>query len=260
MEIEQGLPGAHSMPRRINKQSPIPMYYQIMRQIREKIDEGEYHSDYALPPERELAEYFHVSRMTVRQAILELVNEGILLRRKGIGTFVAPPKLEQELSGLTSFTEDMAKRGMKAESRVLSFTDAVPDSIVREALLLNENDRVYKCERLRLADREPMALEISMLSVQVCPGLCREDLENKSLYSLLNERWGLQLGRATQSLEPVLAAPHEARILRVSSGSPLLFMHRITYDQDEHPFEYAKSYYRGDRYKFITELRRKPIR
>ncbi len=260
MDTERLEQGTRPVPRGINKQSPIPIYYQIMKHMRDRIEEGQYGIDGALPPERELAEHYQVSRMTVRQAILELVNEGILIRRKGIGTFVAPPKLEQELSGLTSFTEDMAKRGMKAGSRVLSFEEIVPDTTVRTALLLGKEDRVYKSERLRLADDEPMALETAMISVFACPGLCREDLENRSLYSLLDERWQLQLGRATQSLEPALATSNEARLLHVISGSPLLLMHRTTYDQNDHPFEYVKSFYRGDRYKFITELRRKPGR
>src|SRR5256714_14773008 len=98
----------------IDRQSPIPMYYQIMIQLREKISAGEYTIYSALPPERELVETYQVSRMTIRQAISELVNEGILARRTGIGTFVAPPKLEQPLNNLTIFTDDMAQRGMQA--------------------------------------------------------------------------------------------------------------------------------------------------
>src|SRR5436853_6116153 len=117
----------------IDRQSPIPMYYQIMNQLREKISAGEYTIDSALPPERELVETYQVSRMTIRQAISELVNEGILVRRRGIGTFVAPPKIEQALNSLTSFTQDMAQRGMKAGGRVLSFKDITPDPTIRKA-------------------------------------------------------------------------------------------------------------------------------
>src|SRR5438132_967176 len=177
----------------IDKQSPIPMYYQIMSQLREKISEGEYTVDSALPPERELAETYEVSRMTIRQAIAELVNEGLLVRRKGIGTFVAPPKLEQALSSLTSFTEDMAQRGMKAGSRVLSFKETLPDPATGKTLGLSAEETIFECVRLRLADEEPMALETTMLVAAFFPGLQREDLENRSLYKVLAERWGIEL-------------------------------------------------------------------
>lgn len=257
MELHEIIQTAHAAEKIIDRHSPIPMYYQITKQIREKIEMGEYNLHNALPPERELVETYQVSRMTVRQAILELVNEGILIRRKGVGTFVAPPKLEQELSGLTSFTEDMAKRGMKAGARVISFGETMPDASVCEALNLHPHEHVYKCERLRLADDEPMALETTLIATSVCPGLRREDLENSSLYTLLADRWKVRLGHATQTLEPFLASPFEAKLLHVSSGSPLLLMHRVTFDQDGHAFEYVKSFYRGDRYKFVTELHRK---
>jgi GntR family transcriptional regulator len=241
----------------LDKHSPIPLYYQIMNQLREKIAGGEYTVDSALPPERELVETYQVSRMTIRQAISELVNEGILVRRKGIGTFVAPLKIEQALSSLTSFTEDMAQRGMKAGSRVVSFKEMTADSTTRKTLGLSAEEKVFECVRLRLADEEPMALETTALLASICPGLQREDLENQSLYKVLAERWGIELDYATQSLEPILASPHEAALLHVAPGSPLLLMHRVTYNENGRAFEHVKSLYRGDRYKFVTELHRK---
>jgi GntR family transcriptional regulator len=244
----------------IDKRSPIPMYYQIMRQLLEKISDGEFAVESALPPERELAEAYRVSRMTVRQAIAELVNEGVLVRRKGIGTFVAPPKMEQTLSRLTSFTEDMAQRGMKAGARVISFEKIVPEPTIRKTLGLDTADRAFECVRVRLADDEPMALETTTLAVALCPELRREDLENQSLYTVLAERWGVRLDYSTQSIEPALASHYEASLLHVPVGSPLLLMHRITFDQDGRVVEHVKSLYRGDRYKFVIELRRKSAR
>jgi GntR family transcriptional regulator len=198
--------------------------------------------------------------MTIRQAISELVNEGILERRKGIGTFVAPPKLEQPLNSLTSFTEDMAQRGMKAGNRIVSFRETLPDPTIRKALGLSAGEKVFECVRLRLADEEPMALEMSTLVADSCPGLQREDLENQSLYKLLAERWGVEMDYARQTVEPTLAPPYEASLLHVAPGAPLLLMHRITYDASGRAFEHVKSLYRGDRYKLVTELRRKPGR
>ncbi len=241
----------------IDKRSPVPMYYQIRRQLLEKINGGELAADTTLPPERELAEFYKVSRMTVRQAIAELVSEGILIRRKGIGTFVAPPKLEQALSRLTSFTEDMIQRGMKAGARVISFEEIVPEPSIRKTLGLGEEDKALECVRLRVADEEPMALETTTLPVALCPGLVRQDLENRSLYHVLTERWGIRLDYALQSIEPACATTYEASLLHVDPGTPLLLMHRITYNQNGRAFEHVKSLYRGDRYKFIIELHQK---
>src|ERR1051326_7605816 len=138
----------------IDRQSPIPIYYQIMNQLREKITTGEYTIDNPLPPERELVETYHVSRMTIRQAIIELVNEGLLVRRRGIGTFVAPPKLEQPLNSLTSFTEDMAQRGMKAGSRIVSFKEILPAPFIGKTLALSPEVTVYECVRMRLGGKK----------------------------------------------------------------------------------------------------------
>ncbi len=244
----------------INKQSPIPLYYQIMNQLREKIARGEYPVEGALPPERELVETYQVSRMTIRQALSELVNEGILVRRKGIGTFVAPQKIEQALSSLTSFTEDMAQRGMKASSRIISFKEIIPDPTIRKTLGLHTEEKAFECVRLRLADEEPMALETTTLTAALCPGLERETLENQSLYKVLAEQWGIELDYATQSLEPILAPPYEAKLLHIAPGAPLLLIHRVTYDANDRAFEHVKSLYRGDRYKFVTDLHRKSSR
>jgi GntR family transcriptional regulator len=230
------------------------MYYQIMEQLRGKILNGEFAVGTALPPERELVETYHVSRMTVRQAISELVNEGILVRHQGIGTFVARPKIEQELNQLTSFTQDMERRGMRAGARLLRFEQKPATRSTREALHLEEDEHVFECVRLRLADDEPMALETTSLPASACPGLSEQDLENRSLYALLQERWNIVPFHATQTIEPVSATAYEAEILRVAPGSPMLLMFRTTYDRDGQPFEYVKSVYRGDRYKFIIEL------
>lgn len=241
----------------IDKRSPVPMYYQIMRQLLEKINGGEFAVDSALPPERKLAQTYKVSRMTVRQAVVELVNEGILVRRKGIGTFVAPPKLEQALSRLTSFTEDMTQRGMKAGAKVISFEEIVPEPSIRKTLALGAEDKAFECVRVRLADGEPMALETTTLPVSLCPGLSRQDLEDRSLYHLLIERWGIRLDNAIQSIEPACASSYEASLLHIAPGTPLLLIHRITYNQNGSAIEHVKSLYRGDRYKFSIELRRK---
>lgn len=239
----------------INKRVPIPLYYQIAEEIRNKIHRGEYTVGSALPAERELAEMYDVSRNTVRQAIIELVNEGILIRRHGIGTFTAPPKLEHVLNRLTSFSEDMAQRNMKAGSRTISFVTRLPTPVECSNLSIHEHDQVVECVRLRSADDVPMALEITVLVNSLCPGLSAADLgDGASLYAILAERWSVCIVRATQSIEPTLATPYEAELLDVQPQSAMLLMHRIAYDQNCRTVEYTKSIYRGDRYKFVLEL------
>lgn len=242
-----------------DKRIPVPMYYQIMEEIRNKIYAGEYAVGAALPSERELSDMYQVSRNTLRQAIMELANEGILVRRQGIGTFVAPPKLEHVLNRLTSFSEDMDQRNMHAGGQTISFEEREPTLVEASTLHLSGQDRVIECVRLRSADDVPMALETTVLAAALCPGLRVEDLGNhSSLYALLAERWNVRMDRASQSVEPTLATPYEAELLDVQPETPMLLMRRVAWDQLGRPVEYTKSIYRGDRYKFVIELRQHP--
>lgn len=210
-----------------------------------------------MPSERELTEQFGVSRMTARQALTELERIGYLHRMQGKGTFVASPKVEQPLVALTSFTEDMLRRGMNPGARVISVEDVPAGRKPARALGLAETDMVLRVERLRLAAGEPMALEISHLPTTLCSALRDANLEDQSLYRLIQERCGLVLVRASQSLEAVSANPYEAEILRVHEGSPLLLLERISYDPQNRPVEFVRSLYRGDRYRFTAELERR---
>ena len=149
----------------LDKQSPIPIYIQIEEQLKQQIQQGDFPIGTTIPSERELTERFDVSRMTVRQAITNLVNDGLLYREKGRGTFVASPKVEQPLNGLTSFTEDMMARGMVPSSKMINFEILEPESDISAALQLAQGDEVYFVERIRFADDKPMAIERTYLPV-----------------------------------------------------------------------------------------------
>lgn len=241
----------------IDKQSPIPMYYQIMELLRRKIRDGEFAVGAALPPERELAEIFRVSRMTVRQAITALANEGVLIRRQGVGTFVAPPKIEQVLSKLTSFTEDMQQRGLHPSAKLLHFEHRAAEEKQAALLGVPEGEPLLVIERLRLADDLPMAIERTHLLVRLFPHLHREEVEHDSLYALLEKRYAIRIDRATESLEATVADAAEAALLEIDAGNPVLRRTRVTYDERQQPFELATSVYRADRYKFVIELSRR---
>jgi GntR family transcriptional regulator len=237
----------------LQKGLPIPLYYQIKTRLLEQIEAGMKPGD-RMPSERELTERFGVSRMTARQALVELENEGYLVRVQGKGSFVATPKIEQPLATLTSFTEDMRRRGLEAGAEVLQAGEVPAGRRVAQALGIAETAPVFRLERLRLAGGVPMALETSHLDVAYFPNLGALDFAHVSLYQILRERYGVRLVRATQSLEAVPADERQAEILHVREGSPLMLMERVSRDQHGRPVEMVRSYYRGDRYRFVAEL------
>ncbi|KRG14344.1 GntR family transcriptional regulator [Virgibacillus soli] len=239
----------------IDKNSPIPIYYQLKQYILKLIETGELQPGDAIPSEREFGERFGISRMTVRQAITNLANERVLYRVKGKGTFVMAPKLEQSLQGLTSFTEDMKARGMKASSKLLSFGIISADENLAKELDIKENDEVYEIKRIRLAEEIPMALERTYISAHIVPTLTEEIVQN-SLYQYIENELHLRIASGMQKIEASLANAEELRHLQISSDTPILLMERKTHLEDDTVFEIVKSSYRADRYKFMTNLKR----
>ncbi|MDF2626663.1 MAG: GntR family transcriptional regulator [Symbiobacteriaceae bacterium] len=241
----------------LGKDVPIPLYYQIKARLLEAIENGQLKPGDRVMSERELTTQFGVSRMTARQALTEMESQGFLFRVQGKGTFVATPKLEQPLAGLTSFTEDMRRRGLEPAARVISAEETVAGRKVARALGVGETASIYRLERLRLAGGEPMALEVSHIPSSFVPGLLDRGPVEHSLYRVLDERYGLQLIRANQSLEAVAANPYEAEVLKVREGTPLLLLERVSRDAQDRNIEFVRSLYRGDRYRFTTELIRR---
>lgn len=239
----------------INKNSPVPIYHQLEEYIKQQIENGLLKEEEVIPSEREFAERFQISRMTVRQAINNLVADGYLNRKKGRGTFVSKKKVEQELQGMTSFTEDMLSRGMKPSSKLLSFKIIQADKKTALDLKINENDPIYKIKRIRLADGAPMALETAYVPVNIVPGLTEEN-SNLSLYQYIEENLSLSISEATQEIEASIADVHTAEPLGIEEGEPILFIVRIAYLQDGTPFELVKSSFRADRYRFIATMKR----
>ncbi|MDR0123685.1 MULTISPECIES: GntR family transcriptional regulator [Bacillus] len=239
----------------IDKQSPIPMYHQIMENLKKQIEDGTLAPDTLIPSEREYAERFGISRMTVRQALSNLVNEGYLYRQKGKGTFVSRKKFEQPLQGLTGFTEDMRQRGLKASSHLIDFKKTACPAHLLPVLQLSNNDAVYELKRIRLANDEPMAIETSYMPETFAGDLTKEHLTG-SLYEYMENHTGLAIAHAKQELEANVASEEEAHVLSISTGSPVLSIARTTYFQNDLPFEYVLSVYRGDRYKLIHTMER----
>jgi GntR family transcriptional regulator len=238
----------------IDKTSPLPLYFQIEEAIKQKIDKGEWESGSMISSEREFAENYEVSRMTVRQAINNLVNDGYLTRRKGKGTFVSGKKIEQKLLGLTSFTEDMKARGYKPASKLVSFQTVEANHKLAKALDISQNEEVYEIKRVRLANEIPMAIETTFVPVQLIQ-LSEIHIKEGSLYSQV-ENAGFHIDYATQSLEASIAREAESEILEIAKGAPVLLIQRQTFLTTGKPLEVVHSVYRGDRYKFMIDMKR----
>ncbi|WP_077615868.1 GntR family transcriptional regulator [Caenibacillus caldisaponilyticus] len=239
----------------IDKRSPVPIYYQIEEHIKKMIDTHQLKPGDAIPSERELTEAFQVSRMTVRQAITDLVNAGLLIRKKGKGTFVAEPKIEQPLQGLTSFTEDMQRRGMKAGAKILRFSKIPSDESIAQKLDIRTGAAIYEIKRIRFADAEPMALERTYLPAELVQGLTA-DIFEQSLYAYIENVLHYRIAHADQVIEATTAGHDEIEHLNMAPGSPVLRIHRLTFLENGQPLEWVDSAYRGDRYKFVISLKR----
>jgi GntR family transcriptional regulator len=210
----------------------------------------------ALPSERRLAEELGVSRPTLRGAVDELVAEGLLERRHGSGTYVAQPRIAVPLT-MSSFTEDMIRRGMRPDGRVLSFRTGPAGPRIGRRLAVSPAEEVLTIRRLRLADGATMAIETLYVRRALLPELRREDLEGRSFYTLLRER-GVVLASGRETIEPTVTTAEEAAVLGVPVHAPAFLFERVTHDDGGDPVEYVRSLYRGDRYRLELELRPPP--
>jgi len=237
----------------VDKHSPIPIYYQIHKIILGRIERGLWPPQAQIPSERELAEQYGVSRMTVRQALSILNRDGILRREIGRGTFVAEPRMTQRLNSLTSFTSEMRARSKRPSASVLSLIASLATPSIAERLNVDHGKGIVVIERLRLADDEPMALETSHICFPGCVQLLQEDLSG-SLYVLLAQKYGIVPTRARQQISAGLSRKRESQLLGIRRRVPVLHLRRLTFDQNDQAFEYVESIYRNDKYTFEAEL------
>lgn len=236
----------------IDKNSPIPLYFQLKEIINRSIDNKTYLPGDILPSENELSDKYKISRMTVKQALDSLASEGIVKRIKGKGTFVAEKKIEKNIHGLTGFSEDMILRGMKPSSEVIQNCQISAPQNVSE--ILSEN-KVNFVKRVRSADSSPIGIEESYIPVSVIESISNEVLE-ESIYNYLENVLDKKISYAKQSLEASIASADVAKLLGIKSGAPTLILNRTSFLEDGKPFEFTKTTFRGDRYKYIVELNR----
>ena len=240
----------------LKRGAPTPLYHQLKASLLKDIEAGRWHPGEQLPTEDALMARFHVSKITVRQALRDLAQLGYIRREQGRGTFVQGAPLEEGPRELKSFTSEMRAHGMIATSRVLEqgVIAAPPD--VAERLSVREGTDVFRLQRLRLADREPMGVQTAYVPSELVPGIERLPFTDASLYEALASRYSLYPASARETHQAVTVPDDVAPLLRAAPGSPALKAERLTTLDDGRPMEYVHSIMRGDRYRIVLDLTR----
>ncbi|MCP0887503.1 GntR family transcriptional regulator [Ligilactobacillus sp. WILCCON 0076] len=230
----------------------LPIYIQIHNEIKKKIELGKWRVGEKIPSERELSVNFSVSRMTLRQAIQTLVDEGVLERHVGSGTFVARQKVQEKMSsGVTSFTELTEAQGKKPSSKTVTYMITAPSLSETEKLNLEDKQRVLRMERIRYADDLPICFEVATVPYDLVQEYDRNQI-TKSLYRALEDN-GLQIGHAQQNVSAMLASEKIADYLDIKRGAAILRLRQVTFLGNGQPFEYVRTQYVGDRFEFYLE-------
>jgi GntR family transcriptional regulator len=242
----------------LDKKLPLPLYHQLKNILLAGIESGEWEPGQQIPTETCLSERFGVSKITVRQALRDLVDLGYIRREQGRGTFVSKAKLSQGPRELTSFSEEMRRHNLSAQSRVLEQRLQGADAAAAEALQIRGGDPVFVLKRLRMASGESMGIQTAHIPAAFVPGLVDEDLENASLYEILQSRYGLRPAKARETHFAVLVDPDDATLLGVEPYCAALAARRVAYLPDGEPLELVNSVMRGDRYRIVLDLVRNP--
>lgn len=239
----------------LNKDVGIPLYVQIRENLRKEIKGSRLHPGSKLPSEDELAAQYGVSRMTVRQGIMDLIDEGLLYRRHGLGTFVAQPQVERDHTGLSNFFESARQKGIEASMRVL-IADILPARLkVAKALNLKEGELAIRIKTLRYSDGISVTVHDAYVPYRLFSQLLQEDLEARHMWDYM-EQYGYKVKKAVQRLEAREADEELADLLGVEVGSPILYKERTVYTDDGTPIEFTYCYNRGDRYSLTVTLYR----
>lgn len=237
--------------KKIDRNNPMPLYYQLREIIIDMIDNKELKPGDAIPTERELSEIQGISRVTVRKAIQSLSNEGYLFTEHGVGTFVAEPKSLHTQLGLIGFTDLMEKMGMENRTKLIYFEIKEATIRNRERLNLPDNEsKIIDTLRLRIGNGEPILLEREIIPYYMCPDITKEMLEKDSLYKIYREKYGYQLKKAEQIIEPVILNEFESELLKQEKGSLALLIRRTVWLDDGRIIGYTKGTYSSEKIKY----------
>jgi GntR family transcriptional regulator len=242
---------------KINFESHIPYYIQLMDILKENVQLENWVPGDQIPGEQDLCELYGVSRTVVRQALRELELEGVIIRRKGKGTFISQPKISEGLvQKLTGFYQDMVERGLNPITKVLHQNVTPSSEKVARFLNIKPGEEVIDILRLRFIDEEPIQMVTTYIPFAICPALASVDLTNRSLYEFLEQECGVFIERGIRYVEAVLANETESSLLGIERGAPLLMLDSISFSETDQPIEYYHALHRGDRSRFEVELLR----
>lgn len=244
-----------SSSRYIDKNSIIPYYHQLKEQLKMYFEENNLNEGEQIPSEAELCRTYGVSRTVVRQAITDLVNEGLLFRQKGKGTFIARQKIIGSLmQNLNGFYKDMMVKEFKTRSEILDFSIVDAPKKIAYRLQREAGEKLFKIDRLRFVNDEPIVYVISYIPYSLCPELINEDLANQSLYAVMEEKFNLKIASSRRSIEAVGATEEIATLMDIEHCAPIFLLKSISYLDNGMPVEYYEAKHRGDRIGFEVEL------
>lgn len=243
----------------LDRISSVPLYAQIHGEIRRQIETNELKVGAAVPSERELAEICKVSRMTARQALNALKSEGFVYQERGIGTFVSKRKLDVHTRNLIGFTEEMRGRGFVPSTKVLLSRRENATQEIAEELGINAEDKVFHFQRLRLADNIPLAFEDAYLPIKRFPDLDEKNLEEESLYKILETDYDVVMRHAEEILEATCASKEISLALAIKPKSALLIVHRVVFSESNLAVESVRTFYRADRYRATFVLTKNAV-
>ncbi|MBM4340585.1 MAG: GntR family transcriptional regulator [Deltaproteobacteria bacterium] len=234
---------------------PIPLYFQLKESIRKKIIDKIYLPGEIIPAEPKLQDEYNVSRETVRRAIRDLVLEGLLVKSRGVGTYVAQPKIIHRIGSIYGSTEELLARGMKPGTHYLEKREIVASEEIRREMNLHKETKVFKVKRLRLADNEPMAILTSYLNKDLVPNLLSVTFKDDSLYRTLEEIYHLTLHECDEIIEAAMIEGRDANLLGLGKSGPVLVVKRMTYLDNLKVIEKLIAFYRSDKFKYQVKLR-----
>jgi GntR family transcriptional regulator len=237
----------------INKNIPIPIYYQLMQLIRGSIETGQLKPADSIPTEIEMMKQYGISRATVRQALMHLVNEGYIRRIKAKGTFVnEPPARSRFIGTLKGFSEEMRQKGLPHSTKVMEKSVLPAPALVAEKLQIASGGQVFYLKRLRFVQGDPVLIAESYLPASICEGIEKEDFEDSSLYDVLESGYGLVLHHGRREFEPVMpGSKEEAQLLGITMRTPILYVESVVYTESDTPVEYVEIKIRG---RFAVDL------
>jgi len=241
-----------------NHSRHAPLYADVEDTLALEIVRGTLSAGSRIPPENGLIERFGVSRTTIRKAIENLVSRGLVRIERGRGTFVAEPRITQELTELTGFVEDMHALGRVPTARLLDMQVMPADKIVAQRLALAPGSLVMRLHRVRLADGNPVSFDETYLPRELGEKVTAHDLDQEPIFALLEQRYGVPLTDADYQLEATSAGSPVAAALGMAQGAPVFLIERTSYTTDRRPVDFERLYYRGDQIRFVTRLTRRP--